>query len=348
MSRDGYLLQKAFDILYKDSNSKYLYVSRRSLGTSVLCEPDGLNRLFKTNDLEKKWNCRMLSYRFGLDYELTAAIWNKSGFADDESIRGREALKDERIGIFFDAIKESVVRRATEERELLAGYLGQIGFDGKLAVVDTGGNCTSQKSINELPCIKESTKICGLYLWKKNTGSLLARSFPITEEELAFGNMSIIEFFLTSHEGSTINYKKNSTGEVVPNVKKYEHDEHTDEIIQEVQNGALHFVELFSNAFYKDCFTENITKNNVIAVSKYPKYGETCMLGDLNVFNDDNYVKMAAPNKRAYYIFHPRQLVRDISGSCWKIGFIKRLVPLPLNYYGLLNIANLIKKKITK
>ena len=62
-----------------------------------------------------------------------------------------------------------------------------------------------------------------------------------------------------------------------------------------------------------------------------PTAGETALLGDLTV-EDGGVYPLAAPRKAGYYLTHARQARRDFSAARWKIGFLKRLAPLPLPY----------------
>lgn len=344
MSRDGYLLMKAYEMISNVSKSTYFYVSRRSLAVPLLYINDGLAGLIKSNDLGKKWNCRMLSYRLGVDYDNALKVWVKCGLDEDESIRGYSILDDYRVVNFYKEIESLVLDNSKVEFKLLKSYLDEIGFNGQVAVVDTGGNCTSQKNLNILLKSDIGSSISGYYLWTKNTLSLKAKSFPINEEELKFGNMTIVEFFLTAHEGSTQGYRieGNNVGVVK---RQYEHGVKTDKIIQMVQEGALKFVDIFRNSEFIYDFSEAVSKNNIIAFSKYPTYREASMMSELDVFNDDFYEKMNSPKSLLYYLRCPRELKKDLSAACWKIGFIKKLMVIPCNYYFLLKIADKRRKK---
>ena len=62
-----------------------------------------------------------------------------------------------------------------------------------------------------------------------------------------------------------------------------------------------------------------------------PTAGETALLGDLTV-EDGGVYPLAAPRKVGYYLTHANQAKQDLSAARWKIGFLKRLAPLPLPY----------------
>lgn len=55
------------------------------------------------------------------------------------------------------------------------------------------------------------------------------------------------------------------------------------------------------------------------------------LLGDLTV-EDGGVYPLAAPESAAHYLAHPRDVKRDLAEARWKIGFLKRLAPLPLPY----------------
>lgn len=341
MSRDGYMLMKAYQLINEERKCQYFYVSRRSLAVPLLFIENGLCGLIKTNDLRKKWNCKMLSYRLGLDYNYALKNWLDYGLKEDESIRGSNMIDDIRILNFYNSVKEKVISNSICEYQNLMNYLKKIKFKGKIAVIDTGGNCTIQRSLNVLV---NNTEISGFYLWKKNTQNMLVKSFPVSEEEMQFGNMTIVEFFLTAHEGSTLSYKATEDG-ICEVTHKYEHDEITDNIICSVQKGALKFIDIFKESDLKYCFSENISKNNIVAFSKYPTFSQANLLSKLNVFNDDNYEKMNEPDSLFRYLAKPSMLKKDFSTACWKIGFLKKLFKVPINYFTFLKmVKGLIEK----
>ena len=53
--------------------------------------------------------------------------------------------------------------------------------------------------------------------------------------------------------------------------------------------------------------------------------------GDME-FRDGEMLKLAAPKTFMSYCRKPQSLVKDFYNSRWKIGFMKRLLKLPLPY----------------
>ena len=47
---------------------------------------------------------------------------------------------------------------------------------------------------------------------------------------------------------------------------------------------------------------------------------------------DGGVYPLAAPRKVGYYLTHANKAKQDLSAARWKIGFLKRLAPLPLPY----------------
>ena len=53
--------------------------------------------------------------------------------------------------------------------------------------------------------------------------------------------------------------------------------------------------------------------------------------GDM-YFCDGEMLRLAAPGKIRSYCHNPKSVVRDFYSSRWKIGFMKRLLKIPLPY----------------
>lgn len=58
---------------------------------------------------------------------------------------------------------------------------------------------------------------------------------------------------------------------------------------------------------------------------------QLALLGNLTV-EDGGVYPLAAPQSVGHYLIHPGEAKRDFAAARWKIGYLKRLAPLPLPY----------------
>ena len=68
--------------------------------------------------------------------------------------------------------------------------------------------------------------------------------------------------------------------------------------------------------------------------------GITPTLKDVNLFANITYLetikgKFANPKKLIYYVIHPKEMYIDFCNCSWKIGFLKKLFKININYYNL-------------
>lgn len=71
--------------------------------------------------------------------------------------------------------------------------------------------------------------------------------------------------------------------------------------------------------------------HSVLRLVESPTALQAKLLGDLTV-EDGGIYPLAAPRSMGYYLTHPAAAGCDLGTARWKIGFLKRLAPLPLPY----------------
>ena len=103
-------------------------------------------------------------------------------------------------------------------------------------------------------------------------------------------------------------------------------------LLDALQKGILRFAQDWQKSFLQ---TLAIPPQTAIApflrLVGQPTAAETVLLGDLTV-EDGGVYPLAAPRKVGYYLTHANKAKQDLSAARWKIGFLKRLAPLPLPY----------------
>ena len=103
-------------------------------------------------------------------------------------------------------------------------------------------------------------------------------------------------------------------------------------LLDALQKGILRFAQDWQKSFLQTlAIPPQAAISPFLRLVGQPTAGETALLGDLTV-EDGGVYPLAAPRKVGYYLTHANQAKQDLSAARWKIGFLKRLAPLPLPY----------------
>ena len=137
----------------------------------------------------------------------------------------------------------------------------------------------------------------------------------------------MLELLISEDIGATLGYTQTAQGITVRQAPQQ-----PTALLAALQQGALRFAESWQASFL-----QALTIPPAAAIAPFlrlvgqPTAGETALLGDLTV-EDGGIYPLAAPRKAGYYLTHAKQAGQDFSAARWKIGFLKRLAPLPLPY----------------
>ncbi len=340
LAREGNLLKKSFDkINHTKVKSHYLYVSRRSTRVSLLKDIEKVDDIFKIIKMRRIVDLKGFFINIGLNIEKYDSIIKKYNYDLTTNVKNEKNFTK-----FFEEIKHDIKENAEKEEKLLLKYLKQEDFYGKVAVVDIGWMGTMQNSLNNiLKKDNQKVDITGFYMGQSTAAKEFIdkgnkqisylfdyKSNKINKEIRGFLNL-FESFFLAQH-GTTIKYSEKS-GKIVPVLGNYEYTKQEIEIFKAIQEGAMQFIDDYSNFRYKNYI--NITHN--IAWNNFRKLGLQPTNQDIKLFADISYVettkvKFAKPNSIVYYIFNPKKFYYDFCNCSWKVGFLKRLLKLKLNY----------------
>lgn len=348
LSRDGYLLINAYKELYPNgaAPSSYLYVSRKVVRQaqfwlkSDLCE---VSNLFPENAFLK---CDEFLRYFNIESAGTIRAWKDCGLSTKMCFLPKDLLKDRRLTNFYEKIKPQIIEESKKSYEKIIRYLHQNQFSGKVGIVDIGWAGTIQTCLETILSNDTTTEIIGFYLGltqeaakMKNRFSFIADSEKPQEFDAGF-----VEYPFLAPEGSLLNYVVDSDGFIIPELANFEYDQTEHDIVKSMQAGALHFVQC-ARDFPSEEFTwdAEFSYANLKRLSKHPTFREVKSFGDLT-FYDGGKRQIAAPRSLAYYLLHPRDFPYDLSVSGWRIGFLKRLLKLGLNYDKLLRIYKNVRQ----
>ena len=332
-SRDMQFIQKAYNIIYQDDAiyNKYFYVSRKSLRLPYFYVNNDFDSFFKMIP-DKKMKMKDILNNFNL--KVSDEIIAEYGFGNGEY--NCCSLKNDKrfIKFYNEVIKKHIKNndKIKEQYDCFMQYLNNIGFDKNSAIVDLGWKGTTQYSMNrilkhdirgiyfglEKNSFKEIEKQSYTFIFNRNDDGIL--------ENKIYSFRSLFEILFACQDGSTIKYSNGSKPYILG-----EPDNLDSKVLNDIQNSAIKFVELFSK-YDITLYNNYEILDEFIRIGINPNYRESVIFGDLNFDNMINGY-LAKPKKMINYILNPKELKRDAFSSEWKVGFVKRLLKIKLPYY---------------
>lgn len=350
-ARDMEMIYNMYQQLFPNNNSEYFYVSRRSLRLPYLYKYNDYKSI-ELSITDSKHSLRDLLNNLNLLDEDTEIIINKYNINLDKKRSHEELANGKELKILYSKIlKNKIENIGKDQFDYFNKYINSFNTNN-INLVDVGWRCTTQLLMDE---IFENKEIKGYYFGinsEKNLyenisennakGYIFNKNNNFFEEAniKVYSSMVLFEKLFSSQRPSTIKYKN----EFPYYVFSTKNDE-KDISIDLVQKGAYRFINDISKyidvinrdnsyTYIKlllDCFT-----NPTLKISK--NFGE--------ITNDNIYErKLASPKGLLFYIFHPRELKKDVYESGWKIGFMRRLFKIKIPYYNIWKIAYFSKKK---
>lgn len=336
-SRDGYIMEKAFDIYEKQHNNtiphEYVYFSRNSLRRALLWDcPTYENAIAYLSKERFVLFAEIASY-FGIAQHECDSFLKETNTSWNENVLYSSIPTNKKIIHFYNQFKDIINKRSREQYENIISYFKQIGLEGNVSIVDIGWHGGMQYYLERLlEKANINSRITGFYVGIKSTynikGSALGYLFDsdnlkLRKRTLCFFGVS--EKFFQSLEGSTDNYI-NKDGKIIPTLKPYEYqnDLEIQKNIKSLHEGALKFVEQFAKDSTKKSYKPLL------------KFGCNPTNHQVNLFKffytTDGEIRYFIPQKPLYR-YLPKQFITDFSNSSWKTGFLKGLFKIPLPYF---------------
>lgn len=337
-ARDGYVLKKAFEILYPNYKSTYFKVSRRAVQVPTINFNNcGFDFFLKISSFDAISNSTSIYKRIGLEkFPLSTKDVYQSQL--------REFFEKD---LFVTKNKNLIFSNAAEERIAMLQYLNEIDFNEKVAFIDVGWKCSTQ---NALSCFTD-TDILGLYLGihPKAKNEVCGKGYLFDREYSDYfysvmGGMSIIEAFFTSPEKSLKKYKLGGYDKKV--YFEYDTGEKLDinSNVFKMQKGAMEFVSDYGKSILHNLNV--IDKDEAFSTLKSiidnPKKEYIDVFGNILMENEGR-VSPILKNSKTKGL---KENIKGYGNSGWKIGYIKRMLKLPLFYKEIFKITyNCYKKK---
>lgn len=123
-------------------------------------------------------------------------------------------------------------------------------------------------------------------------------------------------------------------GAIKINLCDYEYDKDPQNLsyVCDMQNGVLDGIKILKNlSESKVLIDPYVSYKAVFRLTKKPSLYEGKVFGNLN-FYDGSVQPLASPKRLFFYCFRPKIFLKDFSDSGWKVGFLKRLLKIPLPF----------------
>lgn len=347
-ARDGLIVMRAMELLHPNKyESTYLYVSRRALQVPSFLFVDNFTEMIHSMFLPRVVTIEKIYAKAGINEELTCEMLWKAGIDAKRPIP-LASLNDDREAIRSFGVMRTVLHdTAREELDLLAKYLRQSRFEGKVAIVDIGWYGNMQHAIERV------CKGCGIdvdvsgYYVGLNPDGLHQYSHQMKgwlfdgskgknlyKRERNFN--IILETLFSAPHGTTIGYKEYD-GAVHPILGVYDGAEYlTGQHAQKAREGALRFVadwkDLFAGIGTYPLISCDAAIASISKLGEKPTLAEASFFGDWCMETDGKLLYAARPRMLPGYLRNPRAFIDELAEAPWKIGFMRRLFRASLPY----------------
>lgn len=355
-SRDGFIMMKAFNLLYKkeDIEVHYLEVSRRSLRVPILHFNHSFETIMGMVSPSKMISLVSIFDCVGLDINNYNDLLKKYGFNKNEFFDRKTILNNSALRKLYDDLSQDIENKSNEEYTELVKYLRQENVKGKFGIVDIGWSGGMQRFLTEtLDQLKITNDIYGYYIGVANyyirnvkvipnlnlNGYLFDFKNNKNAKDKRSSFVGLFETLFLEQAGSVKNYAMEND-KVVAKRENYEYvidGKETRELrsVRQVQKGALQFVEdakhdeilnLLLNYSADELF------EGLRNTGQNPKKEDIELFSEFRFFDEGKTGRLANPRKLIYYVFNPQEFKRDFLLSRWKTGFMKKMLKLNLPY----------------
>ncbi len=312
LARDMYLIRQVYALLYPQEPTAYLQVSRRSLCPLLLAQGQWA-LLLAALPRQSLTGAQIAAY---CGTACPADLQSKSYDLKHEPATARPLLQ---------------MLAAPKSAAAVSAYLARQNLRAGDILVDIGSGGTTQMLLQAVCNVKLhgcqlscDDRLRGR-LGEDETAVFLFDGQPAPL--LYWAGQPMLERLISEDVGATLGYTQTAD-----NITVRQAPQQPTPLLAGVQKGILRFAGEWQASFLQ---TLTIPPQTAIApflrLVGQPTAGETALLGDLTV-EDGGVYPLAAPRKISYYLTHANQAKQDLSAARWKIGFLKRLAPLPLPY----------------
>ena len=353
-ARDGLIIKNAYEQLYGDSDIKtfYLEVSRRSLRVPQLWMKLNYEDVINSLSAASVQSITAFFEAVGLEFVKYVQVCEEEDIYEDYEFKKKEALSNDRLRKLYNRIEADIYKNSRNEYESLCAYLKKMDFKDNIAVIESGWRASMQNFlISVIENLKLDVRMHGYYVGLAEGARIYKEKKDLDfkgyvfdcvknegDKDLRNPFVGLIETLFLANTGSTKNYYLDIKGEVHVNryLNEYEispgvYTTDSQKILC-IQQGALCFInDVNKSVLLEGIASSKVAFENLYKVGIEPTGMDIKLFGDME-FRDGNILHLAKPRSLLTYVMKPSSLVRDFYNSRWKIGFMKRLLKLPLPY----------------
>ncbi len=339
LSRDGFIMQKAMEIMASKeliNKSSYLYASRRSLIVPALHLYDSYKERCAIMFWKKHYSIKEFVSNFGVEYEDYKEKIEKFIKNPDYVYERDELFSNTELISIYKCLEQMIEENSKKEYELLIQYLKQEGFEGNVAIVDTGWFGNLQNAIEKnISVARVNAKVHGYYIGIRDKckyfeNQAMSAYLYYGQEHMhnqinEIRATAVVEAFFSHNECSTKCFKKEN-GSIVPVLQNNHSDNKKCDILNTLQKSALDRVKQL-----------NMLKNINVQyydpeVYFYGFYRIGIRPTLFDAWEIARFVENVDIHGTGYYLKHPNRIKKDIHELNWKLGQLKRVLRLKLDY----------------
>ncbi|MDE6603570.1 MAG: hypothetical protein K2K90_15780, partial [Lachnospiraceae bacterium] len=319
LSREGKVLQEAFNILYPYSKIKqtYLFVSRQALVVPLLADANDFDEMIKILKVFLHVpNLKTICVLCGLEQDKFNEELTHIDLDQETKIYEISGKKKAEV---YCIIQKMGGYRFKQQKRYVLEYLKENDFNGNIAIVDIGWAGTMQIALQEY--VKETdTVLRGYYFGVRNMEksdyyNCIFRNGYLFEAGKNRDNnfdlmlrftTEIFELLLLNKTGSVCKYSLEKN-QIAPVLGEPEYIGDEGMFLESIQSKALHFL----NSIRREMeFWGNLEVSAEIPMAPYsnfavfPKMDTIKMFESFKFFTDGNVRKLLPEHTLCYYIFH--------------------------------------------
>lgn len=338
LSRDGQILKKAFDIFNDDLSieSYYFYASRRVLQVPPLAENNSnystfISSLFWPDSFSFKYFLKSLGLE---DRKIISKISLKHSIPLDHKF-SKISLKTNKILIKVFNDEESLIKKnALDELQSFRKYLQQMHVSGQIAIVDIGWMGNMQRNFEKL--FKDENMNIAMHGYYVGVNPIINHADQFEMHGYCFGpqyNVHVFDIeskindlfeqiFMADHGSVRRLVVDPKSKKCVPEEYEFEQkDKNIINLLNDYQNGALQFVNLFLNQIGNIKLSSNFVISGVLDQFLYPTKNDANAWGNI-IYKNIDESKLIHANYYYSILMHPKKFARDYKRSLWKEGYL--------------------------